>query len=140
MRIALAQTDAVLGDIAANAATAERLIDDATAQGAEMVVFPELSLSGFSVGEIPEDISLGLDDKHLVGLGERTEAGVLVGFPEAQTHGLHTYNSAAYFEGRRLMVSHSNEYRVPGDGEKVDVQKAMRSTQGLDERPKPQQP
>jgi cytochrome c-type biogenesis protein CcmE len=51
-----------------------------------------------------------------------------------------TMDKAGYFEGRRLMVSHSNEYRVPGDGEKVDVQKAMRSTQGLDERPKPQQP
>jgi cytochrome c-type biogenesis protein CcmE len=51
-----------------------------------------------------------------------------------------TMGQAGYFEGRRLMVSHSNEYRVPGDGETVDVQKAMQSTQGLDERPKPQQP
>ena len=51
-----------------------------------------------------------------------------------------TMNRAGYFDGRRLMVSHSNEYRVPGDGESVDVQKAMRSTQGLDERPKPPQP
>jgi len=51
-----------------------------------------------------------------------------------------TMSRAGHFEGRRLMVSHSNEYRVPGDGESVDVQKVMRSTQGLDERPKPQQP
>lgn len=49
-------------------------------------------------------------------------------------------DQAGYFDGRRLMVSHSNEYRVPGEGESVDVQKAMRSTQGLDERPKPAQP
>ena len=51
-----------------------------------------------------------------------------------------TMDKAGYFDGRRLMVSHSNEYRVPGDGEAVDVQKAMRSTQGLDERPKPKEP
>jgi cytochrome c-type biogenesis protein CcmE len=51
-----------------------------------------------------------------------------------------TMDKAGYFDGRRLMVSHSNEYRVPGEGETVDVQKAMRSTQGLDERPKPKQP
>src|SRR5687768_6859586 len=106
MRIAIAQTDAVLGDIAANAAKAEQFIDDATAQGAEMVVFPELSLSGFSIGEIADDVSLELNDKRLTALSERTDAGVLVGFPEAQTHGLHTYNSAVYFENRRLVHVH----------------------------------
>ena len=51
-----------------------------------------------------------------------------------------TMTPAGHFESRRLMVSHSNEYRVPGEGESVDVQKVMRSTQGLDERPKPPQP
>jgi cytochrome c-type biogenesis protein CcmE len=51
-----------------------------------------------------------------------------------------TMDKAGYFEGRRLMVSRSNEYRVPGEGETVDVQKAIRSTQGLDERPQPAQP
>jgi cytochrome c-type biogenesis protein CcmE len=51
-----------------------------------------------------------------------------------------TMAQAGYFDGRRLMISHSNEYRVPGDGEPVDVQKVMRSTQGLDERPGPAQP
>lgn len=51
-----------------------------------------------------------------------------------------TMDKAGYFDGRRLMVSHSNEYRVPGEGETVDVQKAIRSTTGLDERPQPAQP
>jgi len=48
-----------------------------------------------------------------------------------------TMSRAGQFEGRRLMVSHSNEYRVPGEGETVDVKKAMRTTQGLDEGPQP---
>ena len=48
-----------------------------------------------------------------------------------------TMSRAGQFEGRRLMVSHSNEYRVPGEGEAVDVKKAMRTTQGLDEGPQP---
>ena len=110
MRIALAQTDATLGDIEANAAKAGQLLDEATAQGAQMVVFPELSLSGFSIGEIAEDVSLERDDERLAALGARTEAGVLVGFPEAQPHGLHTYNSAVYFEGRRLVHVHRKLY------------------------------
>jgi cytochrome c-type biogenesis protein CcmE len=48
-----------------------------------------------------------------------------------------TMSRDGHFDGRRLMVSHSNEYRVPGDG---DVLKAMRTTEGLDERPQPKAP
>jgi cytochrome c-type biogenesis protein CcmE len=46
-----------------------------------------------------------------------------------------TFTAEGYFEGTRLMVSHGNEYRAPGEGEKVDVRKLMRSTEGLDEDP-----
>ena len=51
-----------------------------------------------------------------------------------------TMSPAGHFEGRRLMVSHSNEYRAPGDGEAVDVKKTMRTTQGLDEAQAPPRP
>src|SRR6266850_4600435 len=40
------------------------------------------------------------------------------------------------FESRRLMVSHDNQYRAPGD-RNVDIKTLMRSTQGLDEAPAP---
>jgi len=43
-----------------------------------------------------------------------------------------TMTRAGYFESRRLMVSHSNEYRVPGEGEKVDAKKMMQTTTGLE--------
>jgi cytochrome c-type biogenesis protein CcmE len=48
-----------------------------------------------------------------------------------------TMSRAGHFEGRRLMVSHSNEYRVPGEGEAVDVKKTMQTTQGLEDGPQP---
>ena len=51
-----------------------------------------------------------------------------------------TMSPAGHFEGRRLMVSHSNEYRAPGEGEAVDARKAMRTTQGLDEGKAPSRP
>jgi cytochrome c-type biogenesis protein CcmE len=51
-----------------------------------------------------------------------------------------TMSPAGHFDGRRLMVSHSNEYRVTGEGEAVDVRKSMRTTQGLDDGPKPAKP
>jgi len=43
-----------------------------------------------------------------------------------------TMTKAGYFESKRLMVSHGNEYRAPGDGQPVDAKKLMRSTQGLE--------
>lgn len=51
-----------------------------------------------------------------------------------------TMSPAGHFEGRRLMVSHSNEYRIPGEGEAVDVKKTMRTTQGLDDAAAPTRP
>jgi len=38
------------------------------------------------------------------------------------------------FESRRLMVSHDNKYRAPGD-RNAEIKELMRSTQGLDELP-----
>ena len=43
-----------------------------------------------------------------------------------------TMTRAGYFQGNRLMVSHSNEYRIPGEGQKADVKSLMRTTQGLE--------
>jgi len=37
-----------------------------------------------------------------------------------------------WFESNRLMVSHSNEYRVPSEDARVDVQKLIKSTDGLE--------
>ena len=43
-----------------------------------------------------------------------------------------TLTPAGQFESQRLMVSHGNEYRAPGQGEQPDTRKLMESTQGLD--------
>ena len=43
-----------------------------------------------------------------------------------------TMTEAGHFEGRKLMVSHDNEYRTPTD-KNVDIRELMRSTQGLEE-------
>jgi cytochrome c-type biogenesis protein CcmE len=50
-----------------------------------------------------------------------------------------TMTPAGQFESQRLMVSHGNEYRAPGEGEKPDTRKLMESTQGLkpEDAPRP---
>lgn len=42
-----------------------------------------------------------------------------------------TMTKAGFFESRRLMVSHDNQYRAPGD-KNVDIKELMRSTAGLE--------
>lgn len=43
-----------------------------------------------------------------------------------------TMTRAGYFQGDRLMVSHNNEYRIPGEGQKPDVEQLMKTTLGLE--------
>jgi cytochrome c-type biogenesis protein CcmE len=42
-----------------------------------------------------------------------------------------TMTSAGHFESRRLMVSHSNEYRAPDDPSQADTRELMKTTEGL---------
>ena len=44
-----------------------------------------------------------------------------------------TMTPAGHFESRRLMVSHSNEYRAPDDPSRADAKDLMRTTEGLKE-------
>ena len=50
MKIALCQTNPVIGDIAANAAVICRMAGEAAGEGADVAVFPEYALSGFAQG------------------------------------------------------------------------------------------
>src|SRR6185503_20114464 len=54
LKIALAQLNPTVGDVAGNAAKVRRARDEAAAQGADVVAFPELFLSGYP----PEDLVL----------------------------------------------------------------------------------
>jgi predicted amidohydrolase len=107
MRITLAQVDSRLGELEVNIARAGQVIAEAVSEGSDLVVFPELSLSGYSMGDFKEDISIPPDDERMAKLAKEAKgAGVLFGFPEAQAHGLHIYNSAAYYENGLLVHVH----------------------------------
>ncbi len=101
LRIAMAQMNACVGDIAGNAARIAELIERARDGGAGVVVFPELALSGYP----PEDLLLKthfLDavGVALEGLAAHTEGIVaLVGFPE---RGDDVYNAAAVLADGRV--------------------------------------
>jgi NAD+ synthase (glutamine-hydrolysing) len=94
MRIALCQMNATVGDIAGNAAKIAAGIDEAREQGASLVLFPELAVTGYP----PEDLLL--KEHFLAGARDAVEElasgarGIVavVGFPERAED---VYNSAA---------------------------------------------
>jgi NAD+ synthase (glutamine-hydrolysing) len=126
-RIALAQIDTTVGDIVANADAVVDAIRAAAAQGADVVLLPELALTGYP----PEDL-LAKDhfvDDGLEALGRVAAActgiAAFVGFVDRDGGSL--YNAAALCRGgkveavyrkRRLPnygVFDEDRYFVPGD-------------------------
>lgn len=111
MRVSLAQVDSTLGDIDANVERAAEAILAARTEGADLIVFPELQLSGYSIGDVDTDLALRPDDERLERLAKHAgSAGVVLTFPEAGPGGMHTYNSAAYYQDGRLVHLHRKLY------------------------------
>lgn len=110
MRVALAQVDSALGDVDRNLRRAGAAIREAVSGGADLVVFPELHLSGYAIGATDRDVSLQAQDGRLAELaGAATPNAVVLGFPELGRGG-RVYNSAAYFEGDALGHLHRKLY------------------------------
>jgi 5-aminopentanamidase len=78
LRVASAQAVAEPGDIERNVATAVRLIDEASARGAALVVFPELFLCCYHVALLrdePDRCDMRVDDPRLDPVRDACSAG-----------------------------------------------------------------
>ena len=64
MKICVAQTRPIKGDIQRNIANHKKLIDLAVFQGADTVIFPELSLTGYEP-ELSKELAINPDDSRL---------------------------------------------------------------------------
>ena len=103
MRVALAQSDPVLGDVGENTRRSREAVRRARSEGADLVVLPELTLTGYALGLVSDDVSRSTDDPEITQLAEEADGlACVVGFAEAGR--VHTYNSAAYLE--RGVVRH----------------------------------
>jgi NAD+ synthetase len=111
MKIAMAQTNTIVGDIAGNCDRAIGLISKAATAGADIIVFPELCLTGYP----PRDL-LGLhgfvesNHKALQTISGHTDRiGVVIGFVDRnmKKEGRDFYNSAAFIaHGKVQAVIH----------------------------------
>lgn len=104
MRIALAQLDAGLGALETNAERVREAVAAARDVGADLVVFPELFLSGYALAEAKTPTALSADEARELVAAPADGPALLLGFHERA--GSRTYNSAAYIERGRLVHVH----------------------------------
>lgn len=94
--VALAQLDARLGDLDANLARHLDTVARAREAGARLLIFPELSLTGYRLLHLTPHLARPVDDSaELRALAEAAgDMTILAGFVEADADGV-LYNSAA---------------------------------------------
>lgn len=112
LRVGLAQIAPALGDVAGNLqhhlATAAR----AAAQGIDLLIFPELSLTGYALGERAFDVAIRADESDPVFgalLAASRDLDLVVSFVEEDERG-RIYIAATYLSGGRLAHRHRKIY------------------------------
>jgi predicted amidohydrolase len=114
--VAVAQISPRLGDVATNLAIYEERARAARGLGADVLVFPELSLTGYFLKDMVSTVALRLDSpevKRLAALSRMGAKGgprgVVAGIVE-ETRDFQFYNSALYFENGALVQVHRKVY------------------------------
>jgi NAD+ synthase (glutamine-hydrolysing) len=111
LRIALAQVAPKLGELEANLERHHALIRDARARGADLVVFPELGLTGYLLQDLAAEVAIRLDDPRLAALAAETAGGcsAVVSFvEESGDHRL--FIAAALLEDGEIRHVHRKVY------------------------------
>lgn len=109
-RIALAQVDTRLGDVEANLEIAAAATARAAREGADLLLLPELALTGYLLSDLVPEVAMRADDPRLLSVGEAAPGLlVAVGFIEETEE--HRYcNSAALVRDGTLVGLHRKVY------------------------------
>ena len=102
-RIALAQIAPRLGDVDANLAIATDAVRRAAAEGAQLIVLPELALTGYLLQDLVPEVAMRADDARLLGIGaEAPGMLVAVGFVEETDDHRYANSAALLFDGELI--------------------------------------
>jgi NAD+ synthase (glutamine-hydrolysing) len=110
-KAAIAQIDCRVGAVEQNLVHHLEFIDRAIADGAKLILFPELSLTGYTLRDLAWDVAVNPHhSKMFTRLLEKSqEISIVVGFVESSTnHGI--YNSAMFLENGEIQHIHRKIY------------------------------
>lgn len=110
MKICVAQTKPIKGNVELNKKKHQQLIELATLQGAQLIIFPELSLTGYEPS-LANTLAFTLDDKRLVDFQEMSDQHQIiigVGVPLQVEKGIAI--STLFFQPQQPKHSYTKEY------------------------------
>ncbi len=106
----LAQIKPKLGCTADNLTLIEMQITKAREAGADLIVFPELAISGYFLKDLVPEVALRLDSAEILRLTELScGISIVIGFVE-ESDDYHFYNSALYLEDGAIRHLHRKVY------------------------------
>src|SRR5687767_9649690 len=83
IRVALAQLAPSLGELDRNLVRHHEILEEARADKADLIVFPELGLTGYQLQDLASEVALRLDDRRLADLAAAThDLSAVVSFVE----------------------------------------------------------
>jgi predicted amidohydrolase len=109
-RIALAQLAPRLGEVDDNLALARDWLRRGVDEGAQLVAFPELALTGYMLSDLVPEVAMHADDPRLAALS-RSAPGVVVAIGFVEETDAHRFcNSAALLRDGELIGLHRKVY------------------------------
>jgi len=107
MKVALAQISPILQDIEKNFNLHLELIEKAKNNDADLIVFPELSLTGYTLKDLVPETAINPDNNDLFDKLKRMsrKISIVLGFVEEKERGIF-FNSAAFFSKGEILHIH----------------------------------
>lgn len=112
LNLALAQINTVLGDVEKNLQKHLKLIDQAREKKADLIVFPELSLTGYALQDLVPTVAHKVnaqDDLFRPLLEASRDIDIMVGFVEEDVRN-RFYIASAYLSGGKALHVHRKVY------------------------------
>jgi len=115
MKVRAIQFSPVLGDISKNLIFHKKRIEEAKKDKIDLIIFPELSISGYYLKDIVYDISLKPEDETINEFKRLSrDIDIILGVPFEEEPGI-IYNSALYFSNEKLIHNH-RKVQLPNFG------------------------
>ncbi len=109
MRIALCQIDTILGNIKENSVKINHYIDKSIYEHCDLVIFPELALTGYSLRDLTDSVALKSDAEFFNEFKIKSKKiDIALGYVENNKG--YFFNSAAYFSKGNIVHIHRKKF------------------------------